>query len=155
MGYFRFDADGQAQLITNPEEAAKPKVEKDNGGNKLLLSKQLNLHRYFDENLVEMLAPDVEHLSEILRKDLARIPASTGAIRGWPEQWAQESVVASRSIYSSLLFSKRYPREGSYWSVYVNFKPDAKDGFKTLVEDRLARAAKHLADLLNAIQWAN
>jgi hypothetical protein len=154
VGYFKFAQDGQAVLITDPEEASQPEVVKDNGANKLMLSKNLNLHLYWDVNLVLDIAPEVDPIADVLRKDVAKIPATAGAWNGWPEQWAQESVAASRQIYDNLTFGKRYPKKGNFWMVYVNFKSGAKEKFQALAKERLAQATRHLADMLGAIQWA-
>ncbi len=154
VGYFKFAPDGHAVLITDPEAASQADVVKDNGANKLMLSKNLNLHLYWDVNLVQDIAPDVDPLADLLRKDMAKIPATAGPWNGWPEQWAQESVVASRQIYDNLTFGKRYPKSGTFWMVYVNFKPGVKEKFQGIAEEQLAQAARHLADILNAIQWA-
>lgn len=153
-GFFKFAPDGASQLITDPDAAAEPGAEKDSGANKLMLDKKLNFHKYCDENLVEAVAPDEEQLAVVLRKDIASIPAATGPWKDWPAQWAMESVEASRKLYGGMLYSKRYPKTGSYWMVYVNFKPGSKEMFQGIIEDRLAHAARHLADILNAIQWA-
>jgi hypothetical protein len=159
-GYFKFGEDGRAELVTDPEEALQRGVSKDNGANKLMLDselgldKKLNFHRYVDENLVERLAPDVDSLAEVLRKDVAGVSASKGAWKDWPAQWAQESVEASRVFYDGMTFSKRYPKTWSFWMMYVKFKPGAAEKFSGVVEDRLVRAARHLADVLGALRWA-
>jgi hypothetical protein len=36
----------------------------------------------------------------------------------------------------------------------VKFKPGAAEKFSGVVEDRLVRAARHLADVLGALRWA-
>ena len=158
-GYFKFGEDGLAELVTDPEEAAKKGVSKDNGANKLMvdgelkLDKKLNFHRYVDENLVEQLAPDVDALEEMLRRDLANVAFSKGPWKDWPAQWAMESVAASRVFYDGLSFSKRYPKAGSFWMVYVKMQSGAGEKFKGVVKDRLTHAARHLADLLGALRW--
>lgn len=159
-GYFRFDADGGATLLTDPDEAAGRGASKDNGANKLMLSsdfkmdKKLNFHRYVDENLVTVVAPDEDQLTEVLRRDLAAVPLSKGPWKDWPAQWAQESVESSRVLYDGLTFSKRYPKTGTFWMIYVKWEPGAEEKMRNVVEKRLTLAARHIADLLAAIQWA-
>jgi hypothetical protein len=96
----------------------------------------------------------VNQLSDVLRRDVAKLPAGKGGWKDWPAQWAEDSVVASRIIYGELLFSKRFPKTGKYWMVYVNLKQDSKEKYVKLAEEQLAKATRHLADVLEAIQWA-
>lgn len=152
-GYFKFGTDGKAELVIDPDEALEEGVSKDNGANKLMQDKKLNFHRYVDENLVADVASDVDKLTEVLRRDLVNVPTSKGAWKDWPTLWAMESVEASRVFYDRLTFGKRYPKSGSFWMVYVNFKPGATEKFEGVVEERLTHAARHLGDLLGAIKW--
>jgi hypothetical protein len=146
--------------VTDPDEALQRGVSKDNGANKqmvdsdLKLDKKLNFHRYVDENLVEEVAPDVEALADLLSRDVSNVKASKGAWKDWPAQWAQESVEASRVLYEGLTFSKRYPKTGNFWMMYVKWEPGAEKKFQHIVEEQLTRAARHLADLLGSIRWA-
>lgn len=155
VGFFKFDGEGRATLITDPDEAAANMAGGDSGGNKLLLQKDLPLHRYWDENLVELNADTAAKLAVKLRgKVEAFQPANTGAVRTWPAQWATDSIGVSRDLYAELTFGKRFPRTGSYWTLYLNFKPGTKEKFTGMAAVQLAKATRNLAETLAAIQWA-
>lgn len=154
IGFFKFDGDGRATLITAPDEAAKDLKAGDSGGNKLLLQKDLPLHRYWDEKVVALNAETEAELAAELRDKVEDYkPSATGPVRTWPAQWATESVAVSRRLYAELTFGKRFPRAGSYWTVYVNFKSGAKEKFTGMAAEQLVRAAGNLAGTLGAIQW--
>ncbi len=153
-GFFKFDDDGRATLITSPDEAAKNPDSKDSGGNKLLLTKDLPLHRYWDENVLSMTADTEAKLAVVIRKKMAELkPANNGPCREWPPLWAMDSAETSRKIYAELRFGKRFPRSGNYWTLYLNLKPDTREKFRVWGEERVAKAALDLGDLLAAIQW--
>jgi hypothetical protein len=153
-GVYRFDADGKSHLITEPDEAAEHPEGRDSGGNKLLLQKDLPLHKYWDENLVAAVAETEEQLASILRKKIEELKEpNAGPVRDWPAKWAMESVEGSRVLFRGFYAGKRFPRTGSYWTLYVNLNKGAKEEWTKIVEMRLAKAAKNLAETLGAIQW--
>ena len=153
-GFFKFDGEGRATLITEPDEAAANMPGADSGGNKLLLEKNLPLHRYWDENLVALNAETEAELAVKLRDRVAAFkPANTGAVRSWPAQWATDSIGVSRAMYSELKFGKRFPRTGSYWTLYLNFQGETKEKFTKMAGEQLVKATRNLAETLGAIQW--
>jgi hypothetical protein len=155
IGFFRFDGEGRATLITDPDEAAANMKGGDSGGNKLLLEKNLPLHRYWDENLVALNAKTEAGLAVKLRDRVAAFkPANAGAVRSWPAQWATDSIGVSRELYSELKFGKRFPRTGGYWTLYLNFEKGTKEKFTAMAGEQLVKAARNLAETLGAIQWA-
>ena len=154
VGFFKFDAEGRATLITDPDEAAATPDGKDNGGNKLMLEKNLPLHKYWDENLVALVAEGEDALAAKLRPQLeAAKPVATGIARDLPAQWATDAIGVSREMYGELKFGKRFPRTGSYWTVYLNFKTGTKEKFTAMTEKQLVKASRDLAEMLGAIQW--
>lgn len=154
VGYYKFDGGGEATLVTDPNQAAEIIKESDLGGNKLLLSKEMPLHKYWDENLVEMVGENEGKLVAALGPRIAGLkPANSGPVREWPARWAQESAAASREMYQGIHFGKRFPPRGNYWTIYITLKPEAKEQWPKLAAARLAAATKNLADLLGAIQW--
>lgn len=155
VGFFKFDGGGRATLITDPDQAAANLAGGDSGGNKLLLQKGLSLHRYWDENLVAQNAETEAELAAKLRGRVAAFqPATTGAVRNWPVQWATDSIGVSRKVYAELKFGKRFPRSGSYWMLYLNFEKGTKEKFTAMAGEQLVKAAGNLAETLGAIEWA-
>ncbi|MEI6399590.1 MAG: hypothetical protein WCO71_12545, partial [Pseudomonadota bacterium] len=109
---------------------------------------------YWDENVVAMTAETEAKLAVVIRKKMAELkPANNGPCREWPPQWAMDSAETSRMIYAELRFGKRFPRTGNYWTLYLNLKSDTKEKFRVWGEERVAKAARNLGDLLGAIQW--
>jgi len=155
IGFFKFDGEGRATLIKDPDEAAANMAGGDSGGNKLLLRKDLPLHRYWDENLVALNAETEAGLAVKLRDRVSAFkPANTGMVRSWPAQWAADSIGVSRQLYAELKFGKRFPRSGNYWTLYLNFEQGTKEKFTAMAAGQLVKATRNLAETLGAIQWA-
>lgn len=167
-GFFVFDENGRARLITDPDEAAANMDGNDSGGNKLLLGsesgatnkspeeadKRLPLHRYWDEHLVAMNAETEAELVVKLRDRVATFqPTHTGNVRTWPAQWATDSIGVSRKLYAELKYGKRFPRTGKYWTIYLNFQKGTKEKFTGMAGEQLVKATRNLAETLGAIQW--
>ncbi|MCE9520576.1 MAG: S1/P1 nuclease [Verrucomicrobia bacterium] len=167
-GFFKFDAEGRATLISDPDEAAANMDGADSGGNKLLLGsesgatnkspeeadKRLPLHRYWDEHVVAMNAETEAELAVKLRDRVAAFkPTNTGEVRTWPAQWATDSIGVSREIYAELKYGKRFPRTGNYWTIYLNFQKGTKEKFTDMAAVQLVKATRNLAETLGAIQW--
>lgn len=151
-GVFKFDADGRATIITDPEEAAGHPEGNDSGANKILLEKNLPLHKYWDENVVSLNADNEAELAKKLRDRVAAFKSSNqGPARDWPANWATDSIGISRQIYGELKFGKRFPRTGNYWTLYINFRSETKEKFVTLAAGQLVKAARNLAELLAAM----
>jgi hypothetical protein len=154
VGFFKFDGGGVATLITDPDEAAANLAGGDSGGNKLLLQKDLPLHKYWDENLVALNAETEAELAVKLRDRVADFrPANAGAVRTWPAQWATDSIGVSREMYAQLKFGKRFPRAGNYWTLYLNLESGTKEKFTAMAGAQLVKASRNLAETLGAIQW--
>jgi hypothetical protein len=154
VGFFKFDGAGQATLITDPDEAAAHKDGGDSGANKLLLEKDLPLHKYWDENLVALNAKTEAGLVAMLRDRVETWqPGNHGEVRSWPAQWATDSIGVSRALYKELKFGKRFPRSGSYWTLYLNFQKGTKEKFTEMAGEQLVKAARNLSDTLAAIKW--
>ncbi len=151
IGFFKFEDGGQATLITDPDEAAANMAGADSGGNKLLLQKDLPLHRYWDENLVALNAETEAELAVKLRERVADFKhANSGTARTWPAQWATDSIGVSRAMYAELKFGKRFPRTGSYWTLYLNLQPETKEKFAAMAGEQLVKATRNLAEVLGA-----
>jgi hypothetical protein len=116
---------------------------RDKGGNGLIVflkNRRTNLHRVWDEDLVEALGPDAGAVAGSIEaglspQDKAKLAAGT------PADWANESfAVAAKEIYA------RIPSRGP-----VRLPRDYTGREKTVVRLQLARAGIRLAMLLNQI----
>jgi hypothetical protein len=116
---------------------------RDKGGNNLIVfmkSRRTNLHRVWDEDLVQALGPDPGAVAGSIEaglspQDKAKLAAGT------PADWANESFsVAAKEIYA------RIPSRGP-----VRLPRDYARQENAAVRLQLARAGIRLATLLNAI----
>ena len=111
----------------------------DKGGNTFVVylrGRRTNLHRVWDEDVVQALGPDPMRVADQL--DAALTPAQKFRDSGGtPVDWANESLAAGRTIYA--------PIHGPY------LPDDYARRQNALVRDRLAKAGLRLAALLNRI----
>lgn len=115
----------------------------DKGGNSLLVflnGRRTNLHRVWDENVVEALGPDPDTVAGTIEAGLSPQDKAKMAA-GTPAEWANESfIVATKEIYA------RIPARGS-----VRLPRDYAHRESSVVRLQLARAGIRLAMLLNQI----
>jgi len=115
----------------------------DKGGNNLVVllnKRRTNLHRVWDEDLVEALGPDVNQVAGGIEAGLSPQDKAKFA-SGTPADWANESfTVAAKEIYA------RIPPRGP-----VRLPRDYGNREKAVVRLQLARAGIRLATLLNGI----
>ena len=115
----------------------------DKGGNGFIVyqgRKRSNLHRVWDEDLVEALGPDPMADAADIEAELSP-DERTRMMAGTPANWANETFqVGSREIYA------RLPQTGP-----VRLPRDYAARERKVVRQQLARAGFRLATLLNAI----
>ncbi len=81
---------------------------------------------------------------------------SAGDCHRWAEGWATESLAAARTAYAGLTFGREAPDpKGGIKSIQITLPPGYDEACVPLAETRLAQAAYHLAEILNAIHWEN
>ena len=132
----------------------------DLGGNKVQFGKGRfdSLHAYWDETMVEHLASTgkPEKLAAFLRKSLKPTAWKTpGDHREWADAWATDSLHEAAQIYRGITFnSAKMTASGkSVESIDADLAKDYEATQKTRVQNQLAKAAFHLAELLNTIEW--
>ena len=82
--------------------------------------------------------------------------ASPGDYHHWPELWATQSLEAARTAYEGLVFGAETPDpKGGIKSIKIAFPAHYDENCIPLAKKRLSQAAFHLAELLNAIRWAD
>ena len=160
-GYYQIAADGTVKLVTDPEEAKG--LPDDGGGNDLILGPGFlnEVHNYWDAVLVTKITHSnvTADLVKVLQAKIAADGAgwkSTGDYHRWAEGWAEESVVAARTAYQGIEFgvSTKDPKTG-YLKIPVKLDAGYDEACVPVAEQRLAQAAYHLAEILNAIHWAD
>jgi hypothetical protein len=81
---------------------------------------------------------------------------SSGDYHRWAEAWATESLAAARTAYEGIAFGAETPDpKGGIKSIKITIPPHYDENCIPLAEKRLAQAGFHLAELLNAIHWAD
>ena len=155
-GYFDLSDPSHPVLDTDPKLAVGR--ENDKGGNELSFGSQRSeeLHAYWDIALPEKIAglSDPAVLAKLLA---AAIPpggwASPGDHHAWAEGWATESLAAARQAYAPLTFGVADTADGKLRRIHITMPADYDATAGPIARERLAKAAYHLAELLNAIDW--
>jgi hypothetical protein len=160
-GYFRTPPDGPVVLVSDPSDAEG--LLDDRGGNADFFGpgKWDELHAYWDSDLVTKVgggsAPRV--IAGLLEADAARDGAgwaSAGDYHHWAEAWASESIAAARTAYEGIVFGTATTTErGGIGKISVTLPKDYDQAAVPLARERLAKAGFHLAELLNALRWAD
>ena len=160
-GYYDMAADGTVKLVTDPE-AAKG-LFNDKGGNALFFGpgRYDELHAYWDTELVTKVtgSEDVSVLATALHKEVSANSdswKSQGDYHHWPEAWATESLEVARMAYAGLTFgAATTDPKGGFSKIEITLPADYDRTCTPLARQRLAQAAFHLTEILNAIQWAD
>jgi len=82
-------------------------------------------------------------------------------VENWVEQWANESLEAAREAYRTLEIIETVKKTNANGSVEISYKVswEGRDKYNErcapILRNRMAMAAKHLAELLNAIYESN
>jgi hypothetical protein len=160
-GYYTVAADGTAMLVTDPE-AAKG-LPGDKGGNVLFFGpgKFDELHNYWDYTLPTKITHSTvtADLVKVLEPRVAAEGAgwkSPGDYHHWAEGWATESLEAAQTAYRGIEFGEVTPDPaGGFKKIAITLPSDYESVCIPLAEQRLAQAAYHLAEILNAIHWAD
>lgn len=147
VGAVYLSANGQIQPIRDPESYAA--TQETQGGNLLFLGAQ-GLHGYWDQVLSRYgEAADPELLA-------LTVPAPSGPIRGWAEQWANDTFVQSKQAYGPLTYGQQKSFKGPYgpvtgWPAYYQPAVDYSALRRDLQKTQLAKGGRRLAALLNAL----
>ncbi len=158
-GFFEVAGDGSVRLVTDP--VAAKDLANDKGGNALCYGpgRYDELHAYWDSNLVTKITKteNPEDLAKVLETKVAAEGSawkSAGDYHQWANDWATESLVAARIAYTGITFGRETPdAKGGIKSIQITLSPTYDETCVPVAEKRLAQAAYHLAEILNAIHW--
>ena len=156
-GFFDLQDPAAPKLVTAPG-SVNGKAE-DLGGNKVLVGRGRfdNLHAYWDDALVEHVAATgnseklAAHLHHVVNLTAWKTP---GDYHAWAELWATDSLHEAAQAYHGLVFTAAKMASGkSVESIDAELPKDYEAVQKLRAQTQLAKAAVHLADLLNALDW--
>ena len=156
-GYYNVDDNSHVTLIVNPAQAGgKPD---DVGGNDLFYGPGRfdELHGFWDGKLVE----DVDHtttfrkLAPFLADKVDKVNWKTpGNLHQWAEQWAGDSVKQAAAAYQGITFSDPvFNTHNGLKQISIVLPGNYEADQTKRVEQQLAKAGFHLAELLNNIKW--
>ncbi len=154
-GFYRFEPDGKVLLMSEPDKAAgRPH---DRGGNLLRYEGNRGLHGYWDVNLVEAIDVSTNNgaLGMLLRAAVqTRSWKTTGPPDGWAAQWAADAVRAAREAYQSIEFlGAQFDQTGALTNINIKLPSNYQVDQAVRAKAQLAKAAFHLAELLNRLDW--
>ena len=155
-GYYRFDTQGQAHLITDPQEAAGK--DEDRGGTLLFYAAEEQLHALWDDRLVSAVANGRayrEVAQDLLAQGHQQVWDGQGSYHHWVDQWAVESIRLGKSAYERLIFGAGQfdGDHNTLQKITITLPPGYEQDEAKLVEQQLAKAGYRLAAILNAMQF--
>jgi len=117
-------------------------------------------HSYWDSTTVDYAfrrirtkTPDQFAEAAIAGKPL--IQANTGELATWPYQWADDSLVASKTAYGDVVTGKLVPQTGKKGDTYYTFTLEVPDNYPVpssqLAKEQLIKGGYKLAEVLKAI----
>ena len=158
-GYYVSHGVGGATLLKDPDRIDNPHAH-DAGANLLLFvtgHTTNKLHAYWDDDLVRKVdtSPGNAHMLEILRNTIeARRWKSEGNYHDWPALWAKDSVTEANAAYDGITFgAARFTKKGKPEEIDITLAATYEARQTPRVTRQLAKAAFHLAELLNRIHW--
>ncbi len=144
-----------AVLVTDPA-TAKGKQE-DVGGNDLLFGSR-NFHSFWDDTMVTKVGSKepivVTAISGLLTT--TNYPESGSNHSHWPIEWASDSMQQAKLAYEGITENNVVGQRESQNPEHIDITFSTKDyesAYDDLAKEQLAKAASHLADLLNHINW--
>ena len=173
------DRDNPPKFAKDPQTIHQHNFKSDTGGNKIALPGAGKMHSYWDAGLgglidsIELDEPQngaagrdadftgegdlktalIDKLYKIARQNFAPKPADSAGDDGnpvteWAEQWANESLAVSVEAYETLEIIEE---TASGFKVKWEGKAAYNDRCAKLLRNQMAHAARHLAEILNAI----
>jgi hypothetical protein len=163
-GYYRRGGNG-LPILLKTSSAITNIMAHDAGGNLLLWRSATGvltnkMHDYWDNHMVNQVdpSPGHPHAMEILTNTIAAEAKrwkSKGDPHSWPALWAKQSAHEADGAYSGVIFrAATFRADGTVREIWIDpLNASYDDNQRERVTRQLARAAFHLAELLNRIQW--
>jgi hypothetical protein len=160
IGFFKIsEPPVKATLVRDPSKVTDS-LFNDRGGNQLNYTASQKLHGFWDGNLVDGVIPGNDNYKTIAQVLISKIGhsgsawASKGNYKTWPGQWATDSVHQANEAYDSRIkYGKVSFENNKPDTIAITLPKDYQATHQTRATDQLAKAAYHLATLLNQINW--
>ena len=156
-GFFDVRNPEAPKLVTAPSSVAGKSA--DLGGNKVRtgFGPFDSLHAYWDDTLVQRVAAtgNAEKLAAHLRSRVNHTKWRTsGDYHAWAAVWATDTVHQTALAYKGIVFTgAKLSASKSLQAIAAELPSDYEAVQKPRAQTQLAKAAFHLAELLNAIEW--
>ena len=127
----------------------------DRGGNQLFYTTSQELHALWDTKLVVKVATSTsfQQLAEIL-SEAPLAPQTAGDYHSWPMKWVEDSETVAIGAYDGIQFGPaKLGENGSIERMEIKLPSGYVPAQVAQVQVQLRKAAAHLAQLLNAIQY--
>lgn len=135
--------------VVNPDVDGDDSDYDTVGGNALATNKSGGkLHGDWDDTLTKA------NMSPVVAAARA-VDAMPGPDSAWAAAWATDTLLQAQHAYSSLTFKKQVtvlqPKKSTYWPVVYVDKAAYDKNRRNVQAQQIAKAGRHLADLLQAI----
>lgn len=155
-GYYQFDGQHQAHLMTDPQEAAGK--DGDRGGTLLFYAAEEQLHALWDDRLINVVAKGRSYLEvaqDLLAQGHPQARDGSGSYHAWVDQWAVESIRLGKSAYERLIFGAGQfdADHHGLQKITITLPAGYEQDEAKLAEQQVAKAGYRLAAILNALQF--
>jgi hypothetical protein len=158
-GYFNVTVPAHPKLLSGAKKIPAT-AWKDNGGNYLYYSDQAELHAAWDYDIVNAIAGNnTDQLVTALTPSIKSTNyVTTGDYHNWIEAWVSDSIIVARTAYAPIKFGAygSFPVPGQSWletEIKITLPPTYIQAQAGTARAQIIKAATHLLQLLNAIQW--
>jgi hypothetical protein len=161
-GYYADNGNGTAKLLKTSSTIFNIKAH-DAGGNLLLwLSGHFTnkMHAYWDDHMVSQVDTNQGHplMTSILTNTIAahvKTWTSKDDLHRWPALWAKQSANEANGAYDGVILrTATFRTDSTLRDIWIDpLDTNHDNNQRDRVTRQLARAAFHLAELLNSIQW--
>lgn len=153
-GYFDCSDPQHPKLVSDPEIArSKPH---DRGGNQLFYTNLLQLHALWDNEIVKELAravPDRPLAQQVAEEAKKQYWHSIDDYHYWPQIWIEDSAMQAIEVYRGITFGQATMRaDGTIDRIEITLPNQFSERQLPMAKVQMAKAALHLASLLNSIR---
>lgn len=156
-GYYVPNGTG-ATLLKDPGDILNVEAH-DRGGNSLRIngSENSKLHGFWDDNLVQGVdtTPGNKKMLQIITNAVDTVNwKNSGSRYTWPAKWAKDAVLEAQMAYDGVTFGPAsFKANGEVNHIHITLAGTYANDRRDQVTRQLAKAAFHLARLLNRIEW--